>query len=162
MNDYGFELLTDKPLPINEIFEQDIFTQEQLLPHILAGLNSTEMARRKFRDIAHIAGLIFTGYPGKTIKNKHLQASSRNFFDVFSTYEPNNLLLKQAYEEVLFDQLDETRLRAALTRLQSQSIIIKTLEKPSPFCFPIMVERIRSKSINEPIEDIIQRLIKNS
>lgn len=160
MTDYGFELLTDQDLPLDEIFEQDIFSTDNLITDMLAGLNSTEMARRKFRDIAHIAGLIFSGYPGKQIKNKHLQASARNFFDVYRDYEPNNLLFKQAYEEVLFDQLDESRLREALNRINNQKLIVKRIEKPSPLCFPIMVEMIREKSVGESMEDRVNKMLK--
>ena len=160
MTDYGFELLSDEPIPVEEALEIDIFSTDNLVTDILAGLNSTEMARRKFRDIAHIAGLIFTGYPGKQIKNRHLQASARNFFDVFRDYEPNNLLFKQAYEEVLFDQLDEVRIRQALNRINSQKIRLINLATPSPFCFPIMVERIREKSSGESLEERVAKMLK--
>ncbi len=161
MTDYGFELLCDQPIPLEEALELDIFSTDNLIIDILAGLNATEMARRKFRDIAHIAGLIFSGYPGKQVKNRHLQASARNFFDVFRDYEPDNLLFKQAYEEVLFDQLEEMRMREALNRINNQKIRIVYLSKPSPFCFPIMVERLNtSKSSMEKLEDRVERMLK--
>jgi ATP-dependent Lhr-like helicase len=159
MSDYGFELLSDEKFPIEEALEQDLFSSENLINDILSGLNHSEMARRKFRDIAHIAGLISSGYPGKQVKNKHLQASARNFFDVFRDYEPNHLLFKQAYEEVLFDQLDEIRLRAALKRINEQKIKLLHIEKPSPFGFPIMVERIREKLTNETLEQRVEKML---
>jgi len=87
------------------------------------------MASRRFRDIAAIAGLIFKGYPGKQKKEKHLQSSSKLFFDVFSQYEPGNLLLAQAYDEVMTFQLDEARLRAALERNTFQ---FSPHRKPTP------------------------------
>ena len=87
MNDYGFELLSDQEIPIYEAVETNMLGSENLLKDIQASINSTEMARRKFRDIAAISGLIFKGLPGKKIKEKHLQSSSQLFFNVFHEYE---------------------------------------------------------------------------
>ena len=117
------------------------------------------MARRKFRDIAHIAGLVFTGYPGKPMKNKHLQSSTSLLFDVFSEYEKNNLLIRQAYNEALAFQLEEFRLREALQRIQSQKHIIKKTAKPSPFAFPIMVDRMREKLSTESLEERVAKMV---
>jgi ATP-dependent Lhr-like helicase len=158
MNDYGFELLSDQPIPIEEAVEINMLGAENLLTDIQASINSTEMARRKFRDIAAISGLVFKGYPGKPVKDRHLQSSSQLFFNVFHDYEAHNLLLRQAYEEVLDFQLEEARLRRALERIAKQKIIITHPEKPSPFAFPIIVDRLREKLTSEKLEDRIKKM----
>jgi ATP-dependent helicase Lhr and Lhr-like helicase len=159
MNDYGFELLSDQPIPIEEAIETNVFGIESVSTDILASINSTEMARRKFRDIAAIAGLVFKGMPGKKIKDKHLQSSSQLFFNVFHEYESDNLLLLQAYEEVMDFQLEEARLRTALERIGKQKIILTYPEKPTPFSFPIIVDRTREKLTSEKIEDRIKKML---
>jgi ATP-dependent Lhr-like helicase len=159
MNDYGFELLSDQEIPIYEAIETDVLGEHDLLKDIQASINSTEMARRKFRDIAAISGLVFKGFPGKQIKDKHLQASSQLFFQVFHEHESNNLLLLQAYEEVMDFQLEESRLRRALDRISKQKIIIKEPDKPTPFAFPIMVDRTREKLTSERLADRIKRMM---
>lgn len=159
MNDYGFELLSDQPIPIEEAVETNLLGEEDLLKDIQASINSTEMARRKFRDIAAISGLVFKGYPGKPIKDRHLQSSSQLFFNVFNDYEAHNLLLRQAFEEVMDFQLEEARLRKALGRISHQKIIITRPEKPTPFAFPIMVDRLREKLSTEKIEDRIRKMV---
>ena len=159
MNDYGFELLSDQPIPIEEAVEINVLGIEGLSTDIFASINSTEMARRKFRDIAAIAGLVFKGMPGKKVKEKHLQSSSQLFFNVFHEYESDNLLLLQAYEEVMDFQLEEARLRNALDRIEKQKIIITYPEKPTPFSFPIIVDRTREKLTSEKIEDRIKKMI---
>jgi ATP-dependent Lhr-like helicase len=116
------------------------------------------MAKRKFADICKVAGLIFQGYPGKAVKERHLQSSSQLFFDVFNEHEPNNLLLQQAYEEVYDFQLEQTRMRAAMERINNQEIIIQYPTQPTPFAFPILVDRLREKYTNEPIEDRIKKM----
>lgn len=158
MNDYGFELLSDQPIPIEEAIETDVLGIENLMKDIQASINSTEMARRKFRDIAAISGLVFKGYPGKPVKDRHLQSSSQLFFNVFHDYEAHNLLLQQAFEEVMDFQLEEARLRRALERIKHQKITLAYPDKPTPFAFPIMVDRMREKLTSEKLEDRIRKM----
>ncbi|GAA3981611.1 ligase-associated DNA damage response DEXH box helicase [Mucilaginibacter dorajii] len=163
MNDYGFELLTDEDVPIEEVLEDTgFFSIDNLIDDIQHSLNANEMARRRFRDIAHIGGLVFTGYPGQQVKNKHLQASTSLLFEVFTEYEPDNLLVRQAYNEALAFQLEEFRLRAALQRIQTQTIILKNIERPTPFAFPIMVDSLgREKLSTETMEERIAKMARN-
>jgi len=158
MNDYGFELLSDQPVPIEEAIETNVLGVDDLSRDIQASINSIEMARRKFRDIAAISGLVFKGYPGKPVKDRHLQSSSQLFFQVFNDYEAHNLLLRQAFEEVMDFQLEEARMRAALNRIAGQKIIITQPDKPTPFAFPIIVDGMREKLTSENLEDRIKRM----
>jgi ATP-dependent Lhr-like helicase len=158
MNDYGFELLSDMDIPIEEALEQDLFTTTHLLEDIEKSINETEMAKRRFRDIAAIAGLVFMGYPGKNITSKHLQASSQLLFDVFQQYEPENLLVKQAFREVLNLQLEQSRLSQTLHRIHSQQIRITYPRKATPFAFPIMIDRLRQRLSSEKLEDQIAKM----
>ena len=161
MNDYGFELLSDIPIPVEEMLSINVFDTQGLTKDIQASINSVEMARRAFRDIASISGLVFKGFPGKQVKDKHLQSSAHLFFEVFTDYEKDNLLLLQAYEEVMQHQLEEARLRAALERIMNQKIIIKEPIKPSPFAFPIIVDRLnREKLSSESLEQRVEKLLE--
>lgn len=159
MNDYGFELLCDQKIPLLEALEEDLFTTNGLLDDISASCNMSEMGRRKFRDIAAISGLTFKGYPGKMQKESHLQSSAALFFEVFRDYEPDNLLLKQAYEEVIYKELEVNRMRGALERMDKQELKLMHLRNPSPLCFPIMVDRLRDRMSNERIEDRVKKML---
>lgn len=158
MNDYGFELLSDHEIPVEEALQAGLFSTANLREDIQASINAAEMAKRRFRDIASIAGLVFKGYPGKQKKERHLQSSSQLFFEVFNDYEPGNLLLLQAYEEVLAFQLEEARLRAALDRIESQEILLTRPGRFTPFAFPIIVDRLRERLSSEKLEDRIKRM----
>ena len=160
MNDYGFELLSDQEIPIEEALELDLFSMENLIQDMEECINNAGLAKMKFRDIATIAGLIFKGYPGKFISNKHLLSSSGLLYEVFNEYDPNNLLLKQAKEEVITLQLDYQRLVNAMQRINSQKIILKETERFTPFAFPIMADGLRQKMTTEKISDQIIRLQK--
>jgi ATP-dependent Lhr-like helicase len=160
MNDYGFELLSDQEIPLYEAIETDLLGIDDLLKDIQASINSIEMARRKFRDIAAIAGLVFKGFPGQRIRDKHIQSSSQLFFNVFHEYDSTNLLLHQAYEEVMDFQLEEARMRRALERISKQKIIIKEPTVATPFAFPIIVDRLsRDKLTSERLEDRVKKMI---
>jgi ATP-dependent Lhr-like helicase len=157
-NDYGFELLSDKEIDIQAIIDNDLFTSSFMLEDLQKSLNSTEMARRKFRDIAVISGMVFTGYPDKGVKMKHLQSSSQLLFEVFRDYEPDNLLFLQAFRETFEHQLEEGRLRLALERIARQEILWKACKKPTPFSFPIITDRLREKLSSEKLADRIRRM----
>ncbi|MCL6267021.1 ligase-associated DNA damage response DEXH box helicase [Flagellimonas myxillae] len=159
-NDYGFELLSDKPIDIQAVLDNNLFTSEYMLSDLQKSLNSNEMARRKFRDIAVISGMVFTGYPEKGVKMKHLQSSSQLLFDVFKDFEDDNLLYQQAYTETYEHQLEEGRLRLALERIAEQEMVWKQCENPTPFSFPIITDRLREKLSNEKLADRIKRMTR--
>ncbi|WP_205513693.1 ligase-associated DNA damage response DEXH box helicase [Longitalea arenae] len=158
MNDYGFELLSDQPIPVDDTNVYELFTADHLVTDIQRSANATEMAKRKFRDIAVIGGLIFQGYPGEQKKARHLQSSASLLFNVFSEYEPGNLLLRQSYQEVFDQQMEEIRLRNMLERIRGSKIIITFPQQLTPFCFPIKVDSMRENLTSEKLEDRVKRM----
>lgn len=159
MNDYGLELLSDRPIPLEEVLERGLLSQTGLTDDILASANGALMARRRFRDIARISGLIFTGYPSKQKRPRHIQAGSDLFFDVFTTYDTNNLLLHQAFSETLTYQLEEERLRLALQRMSERRLVITEPPHFTPFSFPIVVDRLRERLGSERLEDRVRKIV---
>jgi ATP-dependent Lhr-like helicase len=123
-------------------------------------VNAIEMAKRKFRDIATISGLIFTGYPGQQKKTRHIQASSQLFFKAFEDYDKDNLLFRQAFNEALDFQLEITRMQKAFKRISENKIVVTNPEKPTPFAFPILVDTLRERFTNEDMQTRIDRLLK--
>ena len=157
-NDYGFELLSDKPFDMQQVLDNDLLSAQHVHDDLQRSLNATEMARRKFRDISVISGLVFSGYPGQMVKTKHLQGSAQLLFEVFREYEPDNLLFLQAYRETFEHQLEEGRLIQALGRISNQEIVWRACEKPTPFSFPIITDRLREKLSSESLADRIKRM----
>ncbi|NBS46034.1 MAG: ligase-associated DNA damage response DEXH box helicase [Betaproteobacteria bacterium] len=160
VNDYGFELLAAEPFEIDAARLRALLTDDALLDDVLASLNSSELAQRRFREIARIAGLVFTGYPGAPKSTRQLQASSGLFFEVFRKYDPHNLLLGQAEREVLSQELDIGALRETLRRLRRYDIDIVMLRQPTPMSLPLMVERFREKLSNEQLSVRLDRLMR--
>lgn len=159
-NDYGFELLSDQPIPITQAFDSDLFSTAHLMDDLEATVNGAELARRQFRDIAVIAGLVFRGYPGQPVKDRHLQGSSSLLFDVLADHDPVNLLYRQAFDEMTHHQIEFDRLREVLDRLNAGKWVITHPERPTPFSFPILVDRLREKLSSEQLEARIKRMAR--
>jgi len=161
VNDYGFEIVGAEDYDIAPIVSKAIFSTEDLLQDVLASLNSSELAQRRFREIARVAGLIFTGYPGQPKSTRQLQASSGLFYEVFRKYDQGNLLLTQAEQEVLSQELEISRLRATMERLRSREMALVELRHPSPMSLPLMVERFRETLTTEQLSQRLDRILRD-
>jgi ATP-dependent Lhr-like helicase len=158
MNDYGFELLADKPIPLEKALEADLFSTETLEADIERSVNSIEMAKRKFYEISRVAGLVFQGYPGREKRSRHLQASTGLMFEVFKDYDPDNMLFQQAYDEAMYFQLEKDRLRAALDHIRGQKPVITEPDRFTPFALPIIADSLRERISSEKLEDRLRKM----
>jgi ATP-dependent Lhr-like helicase len=175
-NDWGFELLSPDEAPLEEALGSEdhettkgfvvpsvardllLLSPHNLAEDIPASLNAAEMAKRQFREIARVAGLVFPGFPRSGKTARQLQASSGLFFDVFQRYDPENLLLAQAHREVLERQLERSRLGVTLQRLSQSKIVITNPKRFTPLSFPLLVDRTRNKVSSEKLSDRIKRM----
>ncbi len=157
-NDYGFELLSDQVFSKDDFLDNNFLTTKHLNDDLEKSINISEMSRRRFRDIAVISGLVFQGFPNKPIKSKHLQSGSQLFYNVFKDYEPDNLLYQQAIEETFEHGMESGRMTKVFENIESQSIIWRDCSQPTPFSFPIITDRIRTKLSSESVEDRIRKM----
>ena len=162
MNDYGFELFSDKEIPLNEENLHKILTRENLMTDVISSINSAEMARRKFRDIAVISGMVIQNFPGQQRSNKSLQSSAGLIFKVLEDYDSNHFLVKQAYTEVFNMQLQEQRLVEAFKRIEKSKIILKYSNTFTPLSFPIKVDSLRQTLTSEDLDARIKRLVQQA
>jgi ATP-dependent Lhr-like helicase len=158
VSDYGFELLSPEPAPLEASLAAGLFSLRGLPDDIIASMNAGEMARRQFREVARITGLVFQGWPGASKTMRQVQASSGLLFDVFRRHDPDNLLLLQSYREVLERQLEESRLVATLAMIESGCVSVRDVDQPTPLAFPLMVERFRARLSTEKLADRVRRM----
>ena len=157
-NDYGYELLSDQAFSKEDFMDNNLLTLDYLHEDLEKSINISEMARRRFRDIAVISGMVFQGFPNKPIKAKHLQSGSQLFYDVFKDYEPDNLLYQQALEETFDHGMERGRMTQVFENIQEQNIVWCDCSQPTPFSFPLITDRIRSKLSSESVEDRIKKM----
>ncbi|WP_374444799.1 ligase-associated DNA damage response DEXH box helicase [Epilithonimonas sp.] len=162
MNDYGFELFSDKEIPLNEENLGKILTRDNLMTDVISSINAAEMARRKFRDIAVISGMVVQNFPGQQRSNKSLQSSAGLIFKVLEDHDPNHFLVRQAYTEVFNMQLQEQRLVEAFRRIEKSKIILKFANAFTPLSFPIKVDSLRQTLTSEDLDSRIQKLIQQA
>jgi ATP-dependent Lhr-like helicase len=162
INDHGFELLSPEDIDWMGAWRERraaLLADDGLLDDVLASLNAGELAQRRFREVARVSGLIFQGYPGAPKSIRQLQASSSLFYEVFRKYDAGNRLLEQAEREVLEQELELRRLRRALARMREQQVSYRLLARPTPFAFPLMVERFREQVTTEQLGARIERML---
>jgi ATP-dependent Lhr-like helicase len=159
VNDYGLELLSPTLVDWSSALHGELLSPINLLHDILASLNAGELALRRFREIARISGLVFGGYPGAQKSTRQVQASSGLFFQVFKQYDAGNLLLTQAQEEVLRQELDIRRLEQSLQRMQQRRLDLHAIQRPTPLALPLLVERMRESLSSEKLADRIRRMV---
>lgn len=161
VNDYGLELLSASEIDWAQALRADLFSETDLLADIIASLNAGELALRRFREIARISGLVFSGYPGAAKSNRQLQASSGLFFEVFKQYDADNMLLTQAEQEVLRQELDLQRLELTLRQINSRRLDLHAIKRATPLAFPLLVERFRESLSSEKLADRIARMVRD-
>ena len=157
-NDYGFHLCSNANLELKEKEWRNLLNPENLIEELLDCMNLSEMAKRQFREVARVAGLIFQGYPGSQKSARQVQASGGLFFDVFTKYDPENLLLTQSRREVLERQLEVERILSKLKEIQKQDLVINHPERLSPFAFPLWAESLRTQVSTESWSDRVSRM----
>jgi len=162
INDFGLELLSVQPVDVAPLIDKRVFATRALMADVLASLNTGELAQRRFREIARVAGLVFSGYPGAPKSTKQVQASSSLFWEVFRKYDAGNQLLTQAENEVLAQELELGRLTSTLRRMAASEVQLVDLAVPSPFALPLMVERFREELSTEKLADRLQRILADA
>ena len=158
VNDYGFELLSELDIDCDEETIRSILNADDLTTDILESINAGEMVKRQFREVARVAGLVHPGMPNAGRTNRQLQASSGLFYEVFREYDPRNMLLHQARQEVLDRQFEVSRLKQSLDRIAAAKIIIRDIPRTTPFAFPLLVQRLRESLTSEKLADRIKRM----
>ncbi len=159
MSDYGFELLSAESFDWESLIAGGLLSTEHLLEDVIESLNASELAQRRFREIARISGLVFAGYPGERKSSRSTQATSSLFYEVFRKHDAGNLLLTQAETEALEQELEIGRLRATLERIADWDLTITRPGHATPFSFPLMVERFREEVTTEKLAERIARML---
>jgi ATP-dependent Lhr-like helicase len=155
-NDYGFELLTARENDVRELLSKELFSGENVFEDAIASVNVGELSRAQFREVARVAGLVFTAYPGVRKTARQIHANSSLLFDVFNEFDPGNLLLEQARREVMDRQFERGRLSRAMDRLHGSVIRTVEVATPTPLGFPLIIEReggtLSSQTILERVQ----------
>lgn len=158
VNDYGLELLSADGFDFEPLLAPEVFETSNLLDDALESINLGELAKRQFREIARVSGLVFQNYPGNHKGARQMQASSSLIYDVFREFDPGNLLLEQARREVLEKQFEQTRLGRTLLRLRSSRLRIVRVNRPTPLGFPLIVERTGARLSSQTILERIEQM----
>lgn len=158
VSEYGLEILAPHDYEFNVKDMKRYLSMENLTRDIQHSLNMTQLAKKQFRDIAQISGLIQQNQVQQRRTMKNLQMNSSLLFDVFAAYEPQQPLYHQAFDEVRFFQFQENRLARVLKKLEELPFEHYKTSRPSPLAFPLVIERIGSRVSSETIQERLKRM----
>lgn len=156
--DYGFALSAEADTTIDADVLRELLSPERLLDDLAESMNLGELARRQFREIARIAGLLPPSLPGRAPRSlRQLQASSGLLHDVLRRYDPGHVLLRQAEREVLTGQLEVQRLAAVLQRCSERELVLHRPRTLTPLAFPLWAESMRGHLSTEDWKSRVER-----
>lgn len=146
----GFVLSPAQDVPVDAALLQELLSPARLFEDLRDSLNLGELARRQFREIARVAGLLSPSLPGRAPRSlRQLQASSGLLYDVLQRFDPEHLLLAQAEREVFEGQLEFARLASALEDCAARVLRLCTPRSLTPLSFPLWAERVRGQLSTE-------------
>ncbi len=158
VNDYGFMLSARSLADFDEPALRNLLDSENLRDDLLASIASGELARRQFREVARIAGLVFASHPGADRSVRHLQAGTGLIHDVLAAHEPDHILLQQATEEVLENTFDFAALESTMQRCAGVELLVRNPKRLTPFAFPLWAESIRGGLSSEDWQTRVRRI----
>lgn len=159
VNDHGLVLAPAQAIDLDAAQWRALFASDQLLDDLRAAVNLGELARRQFRGIARVAGLLVPSLPGGMPRAlRQLQASAGLLYDVLREHDPDHLLLALAEQEVLNDSLDMPGLQQVLARIRMQTLSVQRPASLTPLGFPLWAERLRGQFSNEDWRTRVQRV----
>jgi ATP-dependent Lhr-like helicase len=150
VNDHGLVLAPALPVELDATQWVALLDPGALLDDLRAAVNLGELARRQFRGIARVSGLLVPSLPGGMPRSlRQLQASAGLLYDVLREHDPEHMLLQLAEREVLHDSLDVDGLREALQRMLGRALSLQAPRSLTPLGFPLWAERLRGQLSNE-------------
>jgi ATP-dependent helicase Lhr and Lhr-like helicase len=158
-NDYGFCLTSSRTLPLDEGRLRMVASTDDLLETLLSCLNTHELSRTRFREVARVAGLIQQMQPGERKGMRQIQTSAGLLFEVFARYDPENLLLTQSRREVLESTLELERLRTALDDIAKKPLRLIELERLTPMAFPLWAERLNFVISTQDAASVLEEML---
>jgi ATP-dependent Lhr-like helicase len=158
-NDYGFCLTSSRPLPLDETRLRKAASADDLLETLLACLNTHELSRTRFREVARVAGLIQQMQPGDSKGMRQIQTSAGLLFEVFGRYDPENLLLDQSRREMLEGSLDLERLRSVLHDIANKPMRLIELKRLTPMAFPLWAERLNFVISTQDAASVLEEML---
>ena len=126
---YGLEPIEDpKALLSSDILEDEFVDWVQ----------SSNLLKRAFREVAVIGGLVERQQLGKRKSGRQVTFSTDLIYDVLRRYEPDHLLLRAAWEDARTRLTDVARLGDLVERA-AETMLHARLDRVSPLAVPVLV-----------------------
>jgi ATP-dependent Lhr-like helicase len=158
IDDYGFlmSLRDFQVMPTDEL--RELFSPDNAEADLHAALAPSQLVKWQFRGVAQTGLMVPRQQFGRERPSRALQWSTEVIFEVLQKYEPDHILLAEAYHEAAHTFLDLPRAFDFLQRARKLSWRRIEVERVSPFAFGIFVSKIKETMMMEDPEVAIERL----
>jgi ATP-dependent Lhr-like helicase len=126
---YGLEPIEDPRALLSPDILEDEFVE---------WVQSSNLLKRAFREVAIIGGLVERQQLGKRKSGRQVTFSTDLIYDVLRRYEPDHLLLRAAWEDARTRLTDVARL-GHLVETAASTLVHARLDRVSPLAVPVMV-----------------------
>jgi len=157
-DDYGF-VLTVTPAQVFGVKE---------LPHILSphnfeedlreALSRSDLLKYHFRNAAQTGMMVYRNYFGERKSVRKLQWSSEIIFNVLMQYEPDHVLLREAWRDAIHVYIDSDGARRYLEAAASRPMRIRTVDRVPPLSFALFATKIKEALKVEDPRETMERL----
>jgi len=152
VTDYALAIWSIRPM--DRLDWDALFEPDMLGDDLESWLEESFMMKRSFRNGALISGLIEQRQPGAEKTGRQVTFSTDLIYDVLRRHQPDHLLLRTARADAATGLLDVARLGQLLARVHGR-IVHKPLDRPSPFCVPVLVQIGRERVGGDAAEMIL-------
>ncbi len=150
-------LHSSQPLPTDAATWRRLLDPAEAAADLREAAGAGLLARTRFRGVARVSGLTFSGPPGDDRRRRQTRISAELLHDVFVEHDPGNLLLAQARAEA-WEALAGERIAVVLAGLARDELDLRPLSELSPFAFPVWAEFIRGRTTSEAWEERVRKM----
>jgi ATP-dependent Lhr-like helicase len=157
-DDYGF-VLTVTPAQVFGAKElPQIMSPDNFEEDLREALSRSDLLKYHFRNAAQTGMMVYRNYFGERKSVRKLQWSSEIIFNVLMQYEPDHVLLREAWRDAIHVYIDSDGARRYLEGAASRPMRIKTIDRVPPLSFALFATKIKEALKVEDPRETMERL----
>lgn len=157
-DDYGF-VLTVTPAQIFAAGDlPKLLAPDNFHEDLREALSRSDLLKYHFRNAAQTGMMVYRNYFGEQKSVRKLQWSSEIIFNVLMQYEPDHVLLREAWRDAIHVYIDADGAKAYLEGAAGRPMRIKTIDRVPPLSFALFATKIKEALKVEDPRETMERL----
>jgi ATP-dependent helicase Lhr and Lhr-like helicase len=157
-DDYGFVLTVTPAQVFGEKELPHIMSPEKFEDDLREALSRSDLLKYHFRNAAQTGMMVYRNYFGERKSVRKLQWSSEIIFNVLMQYEPDHVLLREAWRDAIHVYIDSDGARRYLEGAARRPMRIRTVDRVPPLSFALFATKIKEALKVEDPRETMERL----